>query len=77
LLRLGHHIASSTVWRILHAAGIGPAPRRPGPSWTQFLSHQAKGILAVDLLHIDTFEPGHAIIGTLRARQEQMNPSRG
>ena len=54
LVRLGHHIASSTVWRILHAAGIGPAPRRAGPSWTQFLSQQAKAILAVDFLHIDT-----------------------
>jgi putative transposase len=54
LVRLGHHIASSTVWRILHAAGIGPAPRRAGPTWTQFLSQQAKGILAVDFLHIDT-----------------------
>jgi hypothetical protein len=77
LVRLGHHIASSTVWRIPHAAGIGPAPRRAGPRWTQFLSQQAKGILAVDFLHIDTFEPGHTIIGTLRARQEQMNRSRG
>src|SRR5882757_4434431 len=26
LIRLGHPIASSTVWQILHAAGIGPAP---------------------------------------------------
>jgi hypothetical protein len=62
LVRLGHHIASSTVWRILHAAGIGPAPRRAGPRWTQFLSQQVKGILAVDFLHIDTFEPGHTIM---------------
>src|SRR5690348_3981190 len=30
LVRLGHPIAASTVWQILHDAGIGPAPRRPG-----------------------------------------------
>jgi transposase len=54
LARLGHRIASSTVWQILHAAGIDPAPRRSGPTWTQFLTQQAEGILAVDFLHIDT-----------------------
>jgi transposase len=37
LARLGHPIAASTVWQILRAAGIGPAPRRAGPSWRQFL----------------------------------------
>ena len=48
LIRLGHPIASSTVWQILHAAGIGPAPRGPGPTWEQFLTAQARGILAAD-----------------------------
>jgi hypothetical protein len=52
--RLGHHIASSTVWRILQAAGIDPASRRAGPTWTHFLTQQAKAVLAVDLVHIDT-----------------------
>ena len=28
LAQLGHAIAASTVWEILHAAGIKPAPRR-------------------------------------------------
>jgi len=28
LIRLGHHIAASTVWQILHDTGIDPAPRR-------------------------------------------------
>jgi putative transposase len=28
--RLGHQIAASTVWEILNAAGIDPAPRRSG-----------------------------------------------
>jgi putative transposase len=42
------------VWRILHAAGIDPAPRRTGPTWRQFLHAQAAGMLAVDFLHVDT-----------------------
>jgi transposase len=46
--RLGHPIAASTVWQILHDAGIDPAPRRNGPTWKQFLTAQARGILAVD-----------------------------
>ncbi|CAM5654222.1 hypothetical protein SHIRM173S_10103 [Streptomyces hirsutus] len=39
---LGHPIAPSTVREILHAAGIGPAPRRAGPSWREFLTAQAE-----------------------------------
>ena len=31
LVKLGHPIAASTVWQILHDAGIDPAPRRSGP----------------------------------------------
>jgi putative transposase len=54
LVRLGHRIAASTVWQILHDAGLHPAPRRSGPTWTQFLTVQAKAVLAVDFLHVDT-----------------------
>jgi hypothetical protein len=32
LTKLGAAIAPSTVWEILHAAGIDPAPRRSGPT---------------------------------------------
>ena len=35
LARLGYQIGASTVWKILTAAGIDPAPRRAGPTWTQ------------------------------------------
>jgi len=31
-----------------------PAPRRPGPTWKQFLTAQAGGILAADIVHVDT-----------------------
>ena len=54
LAGLGYQIGASTVWKILHHAGIDPAPRRAGPSWAQFLRAQAHGILACDLLHLDT-----------------------
>jgi putative transposase len=54
LVKLGHRIAASTVWQILHAAGIDPAPRRTGPTWKQFLTMQARGILAADFVHVDT-----------------------
>jgi putative transposase len=54
LVKLGHPIAASTVWQILHAAGIDPAPRRKGPTGKQFLTAQARGILAVDFVHMDT-----------------------
>ena len=53
-MKLGHPIAASTVWQILHDAGIDSAPRRTGPTWKQFLTAQARGILAVDLVHVDT-----------------------
>ncbi|MFI6689728.1 hypothetical protein [Streptomyces sp. NPDC050485] len=54
LARLGRPIAASTVWGILNAAGIDPAPRRSGPSWRAFLSAQAQGIIAADFFHMDT-----------------------
>jgi putative transposase len=54
LVRLGHPIAASTVWQILHDAGLDPAPRRTGPAWKQFLKTQARGILAADFVHVDT-----------------------
>ena len=54
LVRPGHPIAASTVWQILHDAGIEPAPRRTGPTRKQFLTAQARGILAADFVHIDT-----------------------
>jgi transposase InsO family protein len=44
----------STVWTILKAAGLDPAPRRSGPTWRQFLTAQAHAILAIDVAHVDT-----------------------
>ncbi|MET7335191.1 hypothetical protein [Nonomuraea sp. NPDC005650] len=52
--RLGYPIVASTVWEILHAAGIALAPRRAGPTWRQFLAAQAHAIIACDFLVVET-----------------------
>ena len=54
LARLGHRIAASTVWEILDAAGTGPAPRRAGPTWREFLTARAEDITVADFFHPGT-----------------------
>jgi hypothetical protein len=54
LAALGYQIGASTIWKILHRAGIHPSPRRTGPTWAEFLRAQAHAIVACDLFHIDT-----------------------
>ena len=54
MARLGYVIAASAVWEILYAAGIGPAPRRAGPTWRQFPAAQAHAIIACDFLVVET-----------------------
>ena len=53
LAGLGVKVAASTAWEILRTAGIHPAPRRSGPTWSQFLRSQAQAILACDLFTVD------------------------
>ncbi|MER6581786.1 integrase core domain-containing protein [Nonomuraea sp. NPDC001023] len=54
LAALGYRVGASTVWLILKNGGIDPAPRRAGPTWSEFLHAQATGILACDFFHCDT-----------------------
>src|ERR671910_673250 len=54
LLKLGLRVSPSTVRRILLANQLGPAPRRSGPSWRQFLRRQAAIMLACDFFTVET-----------------------
>ena len=54
LLKLGGQVSPSTVWRLLLAAGLKPAPRRGGPNWREFLRQQAASVLACDFFTVET-----------------------
>ncbi len=43
LLKLGVDVSATTIATVLRRSGLGPAPRRIGPTWTQFLRLQAYG----------------------------------
>jgi len=54
LLVLGVRVAASTVWDILHEAGIDPAPERSSTTWPGFLRCQAEALLACDFFETVT-----------------------
>ena len=52
--KLGVVVSAAAVRDVLRRHGLGPAPRRSGPSWSEFLRAQAKSMLATDFFHVDT-----------------------
>jgi hypothetical protein len=52
--KLGVRVSATSVRSILRRHHLGPAPRRGGPTWTQFLRAQANGVLACDFLTVET-----------------------
>jgi len=54
LTRLGLRVSPTTVRRLLVRPGLGPAPRRSGPSWREFLRAQAASIVACDFFTVES-----------------------
>jgi putative transposase len=52
--KLGVRVSATSVRTIVRRHRLGPAPRRGGPTWTQFLRTQAAGTLACDFLTVET-----------------------
>jgi hypothetical protein len=52
--KLGVTVSATSVRKVLRRHRIEPAPRRSGPSWSEFLRAQAAGTLACDFFHVDT-----------------------
>ena len=54
LLKLDLRVSATTVRTVLLRHGLDPAPRRTGPSWSEFLRAQAAGIVACDFFTEET-----------------------
>jgi len=54
LRKLGIRVGATTIRSLLRTARLGPAPRRTGPSWTEFLRAEANGIVACDFFTVET-----------------------
>jgi transposase len=54
LRKLGIRVGATTIRTLLRRQGFGPAPRRSGPTWTQFLRAQAEAIVACDFFTVET-----------------------
>ncbi|GAC1668668.1 MAG: hypothetical protein NVS9B8_11140 [Candidatus Limnocylindrales bacterium] len=54
LRKLGIRVSATTIRTLLRTARAGPAPRRNGPTWSQFLRVQADGIIACDFFTVET-----------------------
>ena len=54
LSKLGLPVSPSTVRRLLAHAGLGPTPRRLGPSWREFLLAHARSVVACDFFTVET-----------------------
>ncbi len=54
LKKLGVAVSKTSVAAVLRRHRLQPAPRRLGPTWSEFLRAQAKGILATDFFTVDT-----------------------
>jgi hypothetical protein len=54
LRKLGIRVGATTIRTLLRTARLGPAPRRTGPTWSEFLRAQAQGIIACDFFSVET-----------------------
>jgi putative transposase len=52
--KLGVRVSATSVRRILRRHRLGPAPRRSGSSWTEFLHTEAASVLACDFFTVET-----------------------
>jgi putative transposase len=82
--KLGITVSATSVRTILRTHGLGPAPRRGGPSWGQFLRAQAAGTIACDFLTVETiglsrlyvlfFVRREAFVGRVEVRDLRRRP---
>jgi putative transposase len=54
LQKLGIKVSATAIRKLLARRGLGPAPRRGGMTWRQFLAQQASSMVACDFFTVET-----------------------
>jgi putative transposase len=54
LQKLGIKVSATAIRKLLARRGLGPAPRRGGTTWRQFLAEQASSMVACDFFTVET-----------------------
>jgi putative transposase len=54
LQKLGIRVSATAIRKLLARRGLGPAPRRGGTTWRQFLAQQASSMVACDFFTVET-----------------------
>ena len=54
LQKLGIRVSATAIRKLLARRGLGPAPRRGGSTWRQFLAQQATSMVACDFFTVET-----------------------
>jgi putative transposase len=54
LQKLGINVSVTAIRKLLVGRGLGPAPRRGGTTWRQFLAQQASSMMACDFFTVET-----------------------
>jgi len=74
LRKLGIRVSATTIRRLLRAHGLGSAPRRGGPTWSEFLRAQARGILATDFFTVETIRLKTLLRAVLHLALDEASP---
>jgi putative transposase len=54
LQKLGIRVSATAIRKLLARRGLGPAPRRGGSTWRQFLAQQVSSMVACDFFTVET-----------------------
>jgi hypothetical protein len=57
LSKLGIKVSATAIRKLLGRSGLGPAPRRGGTTWPQFLAQQASSMVACDFFVETVWRP--------------------
>jgi hypothetical protein len=66
---LGISVSHTTIANVLREAGLGPAPRRIGPNWSEFLRAQAESCSALSSARSSWQPAGTAVCGSKQSQR--------